>query len=183
MASPRACATRADHPPRPSPEPSQLRPALDSLLIPFRSQPQAPRLREGYALLANSLPSPEELNRLLLASGDRSRNPDRWQRVLDNSLWHLGVQSPEGKLVGFVRATSDLALNANLWDLCADPGDPHQGDILAVLVHGSLSKLRRELAGCSISLSAPPEALAALDRYGFSVDPGGIRAMGLNLLG
>ena len=27
------------------------------------------------------------------------------------------------------------------------------------------------------------QALAALDRYGFSVDPGGIRAMGLNLLG
>ena len=46
-------------------------------MIPFRSQPQAPRLREGYALLANSLPSPDELNRLLLASGDRSRNPDR----------------------------------------------------------------------------------------------------------
>ena len=134
-------------------------------------------------MMVHAATSTSRDDRLLLASGDRSRNPDRWQRVLDNSLWHLGVQSPEGKLVGFVRATSDLALNANLWDLCADPGDPHQGDILAVLVHGSLSKLRRELAGCSISLSAPPEALAALDRYGFSVDPGGIRAMGLNLLG
>jgi hypothetical protein len=158
------------------------RPALDSLLIPFRSQPQAPRLREGYELLTNSLPSHEELNRLLLASGDPSRDPDRWKRVLAKSLWHLAVESPEGKVVGFVRATSDLALNANLWDLCADPGDPRHADILAVLVHGSLGKLRRELAGCSISLSAPPAALDALNRYGFSVDPGGIRAMGLNLL-
>ena len=26
---------------------------------------------------------------------------------------------------------------------------------------------------------APPQALAALERYGFAVDPGGIRAMGL----
>lgn len=155
---------------------------MDSLLIPFRSQPQAPRLREGYALIADRIPSPDSLNRLLLASGDRYRDPNRWQLVLDNSLWHLGVESPDGTLVGFVRATSDLALNANLWDLCADPGDPHQADILAVLVHGALGRLRRELAGCSISLSAPPEALAALDRFGFSLDPGGIRAMGLNLL-
>ncbi|MDP5119865.1 MAG: N-acetyltransferase, partial [Prochlorococcaceae cyanobacterium MAG_34] len=29
--------------------------------------------------------------------------------------------------------------------------------------------------------SAPPQALAALERYGFAVDPGGIRAMGLKL--
>lgn len=95
---------------------------MDSLLIPFRSQPQAPRLREGYGLIADRIPSPDSLNRLLLASGDRYRDPNRWQLVLDNSLWHLGVESPDGTLVGFVRATSDLALNANLWDLCADPG-------------------------------------------------------------
>ena len=50
-----------------------------------------------------------------------------------------------------------------------------------MLVHAALGRLRRELAGCSISLSAPPQALAALERYGFAVDPGGIRAMGLKL--
>jgi len=150
-------------------------------LLPFRSQPPAPRLREGYRLLADGLPSADALNRLLLASGDRPRAADRWQRVLERSLWHLGVEAPDGRLVGFVRATSDLALNANLWDLCADPAEPGQGEILAVLVHGALGRLRRELAGCSISLSAPPEALTALERYGFAVDPGGIRAMGLRL--
>jgi len=150
-------------------------------LIPFRSQPPAPRLREGYRLVADGLPSPAALNRLLLASGDRARDAERWQRVLERSIWHLAVESSEGELVGFVRATSDLALNANLWDLCSDPADPAQGEILAVLVHGALGRLRRELAGCSISLSAPPEALAALERHGFAVDPGGIRAMGLRL--
>ncbi len=150
-------------------------------MIPFRSQPPAPRLREGYRLLADGLPSADALNRLLLASGDRPRAAERWQRVLERSLWHLGVEGPDGQLVGFVRATSDLALNANLWDLCADPGDPGQGEILAVLVHGALGRLRRELAGCSISLSAPPESLGALERYGFAIDPGGIRAMGLSL--
>jgi hypothetical protein len=150
-------------------------------LIPFRSQPPAPRLREGYRLVPDGLPSPTALNRLLLATGDRARDAERWQRVLERSIWHLAVESPGGELVGFVRATSDLALNANLWDLCADPADPGQGEILAVLVHGALGRLRRELAGCSISLSAPPEALAALERHGFAVDPGGIRAMGLRL--
>ena len=150
-------------------------------MIPFRSQPPAPRLREGYRLLAEGAPSPEALNRLLLASGDQPRSPECWQRVLERSLWHLAVAAPDGQLVGFVRTTSDLALNANLWDLCADPADPGQSEILAVLVHGALGRLRRELAGCSISLSAPPEALTALERYGFAVDPGGIRAMGLRL--
>ena len=150
-------------------------------MIPFRSQPPAPRLREGYCLLNEGLPSPEALNRLLVASGDQPRPAERWQRVLERSLWHLAVAAPDGQLVGFVRATSDLALNANLWDLCADPADPGQGEILAVLVHGALGRLRRELAGCSISLAAPPEALTALERYGFAVDPGGIRAMGLQL--
>ena len=150
-------------------------------MIPFRSQPPAPRLREGYRLVADGLPSPAALNRLLLASGDRARDAERWQRVLERSIWHLAVESSEGELVGFVRATSDLALNANLWDLCSDPADPAQGEILAVLVHGALGRLRRELAGCSISLSAPSEALTALERHGFAVDPGGIRAMGLRL--
>lgn len=152
-------------------------------MIPFRSQPQAPRLREGYRLLlANDLqPSAEALNRLLEAAGDQPRQPERWQRVLERSVWHLGVAGPDDQLVGFVRATSDLALNANLWDLCADPADPAEAEILAVLVDAALSRLRRELAGCSISLSAPPQALAALERYGFAVDPGGIRAMGLKL--
>ena len=151
-------------------------------MIPFRSQPQAPQLRDGYHLLADGLlPSAEALNRLLVAAGDQPRQPERWQRVLELSVWHLGVEGPDGQLVGFVRATSDLALNANLWDLCADPADPAEAEILAVLVHAALGRLRRELAGCSISLSAPPQALAALERYGFAVDPGGIRAMGLKL--
>ena len=53
--------------------------------------------------------------------------------------------------------------------------------MLHVLVQAGLQRLRRELGGCSISVSAPPEALEALRRAGFVVDPGGIRAMGLEL--
>jgi hypothetical protein len=150
-------------------------------LLPFRSQPPPPLLSEGYTLLVDPYPSADALNRVLVASGERARDEGRWQRVLERSIWHLGVVNPAGELMGFVRATSDLALNANLWDLCCDPSDAGSQDALAVLVHAGLTRLRRELSGCSISLSAPPEALRALERYGFVVDPGGIRAMGLVL--
>jgi len=83
-------------------------------------------------------------------------------------------------LVGFVRITSDQALNANLWNLSAKPGRD-QAQLLAVLVHRALNSLRKELPGCSISIAAPQSALDALTRQGFVLDPGGIRAMGLRL--
>jgi hypothetical protein len=154
---------------------------LDSLLLPFRSQAAPPRLPEGYRLALNPWPEAEPLNRLLSQAGEAARSPERWRRVLEHSLWHLAVWAPAGELAGFVRITSDLALNANLWDLLSDPADPARPEVLQVLVHAALQRLRRELGGCSISLSAPPEALRALEQVGFVVDPGGIRAMGLPL--
>ncbi|WP_094555080.1 GNAT family acetyltransferase [Synechococcus sp. 1G10] len=149
-------------------------------MIPFRSQPPAPRLPEGYRTEAEP-PQPGELNILLMACGESQRDEQRLVLVLERSAWQLCVRDPQGRLVGFVRATSDQALNANLWDLSAWPADPHRSTVLAVLVHGALSRLRRELSGCSISVAAPPEALSALQQHGFMVDPGGIRAMGLVL--
>jgi hypothetical protein len=154
---------------------------LDSLLIPFRSQPQPPALPQGYRLDSEQAPAPAELDRLLVACGDPSRPAERLQRALDRSLWQLSVRNPEGCLVGFIRATSDLALNANLWDLAAEPSDQDRGQLLLVLVHAALQRLRRELPGCSISVSALPEAIEPLRQQGFVVDPGGIRAMGLQL--
>ncbi|MCP9929016.1 N-acetyltransferase [Cyanobium sp. CH-040] len=151
------------------------------MLLPFRHHPPAPRLREGYRLLSEGQPDAQALNALLEQTGERSRSPERWQRVLERSLWHLRIVNREERAVGFVRATSDLALNANLWDLWADAQDPAQPELLLALVQGALARLRRELPGCSISLSAPPEALEALKRQGFVVDPGGIRAMGLHI--
>jgi hypothetical protein len=127
--------------------------------------------------------SPESLDRLFHAAGEEGRGQELWRRVLDHSAWHLVVVDPEDHPVGFVRATSDRALNANLWDLVVDPSAPDREDVIAALVHAALSRLRRELGGCSISVSAPPEALRSLTRLGFVVDPGGIRAMGLRLGG
>ena len=83
--------------------------------------------------------------------------------------------------MGFIRATSDRALNANLWDLISAPEDPARDKVIRALVTAALDRLRRELSGCSISISAPAEALATLAQVGFVIDPGGIRAMGLRL--
>jgi hypothetical protein len=101
--------------------------------------------------------------------------------VLEHSLWHVRIETDAGNLVGFVRATSDRALNANLWDLWADPDEPAHDELMQALLQASLGRMRRELPGCSISLSAPPSAQLALERLGFVVDPNGIRAMGLDL--
>jgi len=154
---------------------------LDSLLIPFRSQPQAPALPPGYSLSSESPPLAEELNALLVACGDPSRPLPRVEAALQRSTWQLSVRNASGALVGFVRVTSDLALNANLWDLSAHPADAQQEQLMIVLVHSALSRLRRELPGCSISVAAAPITKKALKRHGFVVDPGGIRAMGLSL--
>ena len=154
---------------------------LDSLLIPFRSQPQPPALPEGYSLESERPPLAEELNDLLVVCGDPSRPLARLEAALERSTWQLSVRNPADQLVGFVRVTSDLALNANLWDLSAHPADPQQEQLMIVLVHTALSRLRRELPGCSISVAAAPMAQEALKRHGFVVDPGGIRAMGLSL--
>jgi len=150
-------------------------------LIPFRSQPTAPRLPEGYALLTDDRPEPSELNELLVSCGENRRSETRLLQGLKRSAWHLSVRDPSGHLVGFVRATSDQALNANLWDLAASPAEHGQQIVLSVLVHTALARLKKELSGCSISVAAAPEALQALQRHGFLVDPGGIRAMGLAL--
>lgn len=128
-----------------------------------------------------NLPSPSQLNALLEDCGESTHSEERWLLALERSVWHLSIlESATEELVGFVRATSDLALNANLWNLCARPGD-YQTQILAVLVHRSLHMLRRDLPGCSLSISAPTHTVQALEKQGFVIDPNGIRAMGLPL--
>ena len=153
-----------------------------SLLIPFRtSSPSLPRLPQGYGLVSVPALTSADLNPLLSACGEIPRTETIWQRVLERSSWHLGVHNANGRWVGFIRATTDQALNANLWDLLSDPEETLREEVLQTLVQAALTRLRREVGGCSISLAAPPEALTALRSAGFIIDPGGIRAMGLKL--
>ncbi len=101
--------------------------------------------------------------------------------ALENSVCYLSIlEEVSGKLSGFVRATSDNGLNANLWNLVAEPGNK-QRQLLAVLVHRALVILRRDVPGCSISVSAPVMSIEALKENGFLIDPSGIRAMDFRL--
>tara|TARA_Y100001947_G_scaffold153150_1_gene155637 strand:- start:513 stop:974 length:462 start_codon:yes stop_codon:yes gene_type:complete len=150
-------------------------------LLPFRQQAAAPRLPERYTMSMEFVPDGASINALLEDCGDQPHPVDRWPLALQRSIWHLSILDNENKrLVGFVRATSDQALNANLWNLAAASG-PDQSRLLSVLVHRSLACLRKDLPGCSISIAAPAQALDALKSRGFILDPGGIRAMGLRL--
>lgn len=151
------------------------------MLLPFRGPSVPSPLGPGYGLLVQPTLDVEALNQLLESCGSKPRNPALWQRVIHHSAWHLVVRNSEGRWVGFIRATSDRALNANLWDLITTPTDPSRDEVIQALVVAALDRLRRELSGCSISISAPAEALAALRRAGFVIDPGGIRTMGLRL--
>ena len=118
---------------------------------------------------------------MLASCGETTPPLERWSEALARSYGYLCIlDTADAELVGFVRITSDQALNANLWNLSAKPG-PDQAQLLAVLVHRALSYLRKELPGCSISIAAPSSALGALTSQGFLLDPGGIRAMGLRL--
>ncbi len=151
------------------------------MLLPFRGPSSPNPLAPGYALLVQPSLRVDALNGLLQSCGGEPRTAALWNRVIDHSAWHLVVENPEGLWVGFIRATSDRALNANLWDLITTPADPVREQVIQALVGAALDRLRRELSGCSISISAPAEAIGALQRAGFVIDPGGIRAMGLRL--
>ena len=150
-------------------------------MLKFRQKQKPPELPEGYILETNKNPSPTSLNNLL-ESCDESTHPENlWPIALERSLWQISIlDKKSGELVGFVRATSDLALNANLWNLSAKPG-PDQTRLLKFLVHRALNYLKKDLPGCSLSVSAPKVAVEALESNGFLIDPTGIKAMGLNL--
>ena len=150
-------------------------------MLPFLQQSTPPRLPSGYRLESGTAPDAAAINKLLASCQETTHPEQAWGRALERSIWQLSIiEESTGDLVGFVRATSDQALNANLWNLSARPG-PDQQQLLTVLVHRALHILRRDLPGCSLSVSAPLMAVKALETHGFVIDPSGIRAMGLSL--
>ena len=135
----------------------------------------------GFVLEREKIPSARELNRLLSQCDEKTHSPKSLTIAMEKSICCLSIfEVNSGKLVGFVRATSDHGLNANLWNLVAHPGEI-QAQLIAVLVHNVLLILRREMPGCSISVAAPTFAFKSLEENGFLLDPNGIRAMGIRL--
>ena len=122
-------------------------------------------------------PSVESLNKLLSRCYGETNPSKKFAQALKNSFCNVSIkQQKSQQLFGFVRITTDKGLNANLWDLAAQPGE-YQSKFLKILLNTSLGIIRRELPGCSVSLGAPSIALEALQSEGFLLDPNGIRAM------
>ncbi len=138
-------------------------------------------LPDGYSIVRGEFVSPQDLNRLLSKSNLETHQESRLASALENSDFYLTIfREEQQKLVGFVRVTSDKGLNANLWDLVAEPGDI-QDILIRVLVAKALEIIKREMPGCSISVAAPSIAIKALEDNGFLINPNGIRTMGFHL--
>ena len=142
---------------------------------------KAPQIPDGFVLLRSEFVSVRKINRLLSRCNQDTHQPRKLELALNSSDFYLTLlQKSSDNLVGFVRVTSDKGLNANLWDLVAEPGD-QQEQYISVIVFKAIEIIRRELPGCSISVAAPLISLNPLKANGFLLDPNGIKTMGFRL--
>ena len=140
-----------------------------------------PQIPEGFVLQRSEIIAVRKINRLLSQCKQDTHPPRKLESALKRSDFFLTlIQKNTENLVGFVRVTSDKGLNANLWDLVAEPGD-QQERYISIIVFKAIDIIRRELPGCSISIAAPSISLKALKANGFLFDPNGIKTMGLRL--
>ena len=150
-------------------------------MLGLNSTNKCPQIPEGFVLLRNEIVSVRKINRLLGRCNQDTHQPSKLELALKSSDFYLTLlQKTSETLVGFVRVTSDKGLNANLWDLVAEPGN-HQEKYISIIVFNAIEIIRRELPGCSISVAAPMISLQALTSNGFLLDPNGIKTMGFRL--
>ena len=150
-------------------------------MLGLNSSTKCPQIPDGFVLLRSELVPVRKINRLLSRCNQDTHQPKKLELALRNSDFYLTLlQKTSENLVGFVRVTSDKGLNANLWDLVAEPGD-QQEKYISIMVFKAIEIIRRELPGCSISVAAPQISLNALKANGFLLDPNGIKTMGLRI--
>ena len=147
-------------------------------MLGLNSANKCPQIPEGFVLLRSDLVSVRKINRLLSKCSQDTHQPRKLELALKNSDLYLTlIQKTSENLVAFVRVTSDKGLNANLWDLVAEPGN-QQDKYMSIIVFKAIEIIRRELPGCSISVAAPLISLNPLQANGFLLDPNGIKTMG-----
>ena len=147
-------------------------------MLGLNSGNKCPQMPEGFVLLRSEIVSVRKINRLLSRCNQDTHQPRKLELALKKSDFYLTlIQKTSENLVGFVRVTSDKGLNANLWDLVAEPGS-EQETYMSIMVYRAIEIIRRELPGCSISVAAPLISLNPLKANGFLLDPNGIRTMG-----
>ena len=150
-------------------------------MLGLNSANKCPQIPEGFVLLRSEFVPVRKINRLLSRCNEDTHQPRKLELALKKSDFYLALlQKTSDKLVAFVRVTSDKGLNANLWDLVAEPGDK-QETYMSIIVFKAIEIIRRELPGCSISVAAPLISLDPLRANGFLLDPNGIKTMGFRL--
>ena len=138
-------------------------------------------LPDGFLINSTEIPSARLVNNLLISSGSDFFSNEKLYQAIKNSNFFFAIQNESKRQVfGFVRVTSDKGLNANLWNLCAQPGK-NQKLFYSIILSLTLEKINREMPGCSISVQAPQSSFDSLKEIGFVLDPNGIRVMGLKL--
>jgi len=138
-------------------------------------------LPEGYFINSSQIPLAKEVNKLLANCGCDTFPIKALSEAIQKSNFFFTIQNKlKNQLYGFVRVTSDKGLNANLWNLCAAPGN-NQQLYYSILLQVTLDKINREMPGCSISVQAPVSSFKSLEESGFILDPNGIRVMGYKL--
>ena len=138
-------------------------------------------LPEGYFVNSSKIPDGKEVNKLLAICDCETFPIKPLNEAIKKSNFFFTIQSEsKNKLYGFVRVTSDMGLNANIWNLSALPGN-NQKLYYSILLQVTLEKINREMPGCSISVQAPLSSFKSLEESGFILDPNGIRVMGYKL--
>ncbi len=138
-------------------------------------------LPDGFFVESVEIPSAKSINQLLAScSSDFFSNEKLLIAIQKSNFFFTILSQPKNKIHAFVRVTSDKGLNANLWNLCAEPGK-NQNLFYLVLLRLVLEKINREMPGCSISVQAPPSSFESLKESGFILDPNGIRVMGYKI--
>tara|TARA_B100000900_G_scaffold180860_1_gene153395 strand:- start:36 stop:482 length:447 start_codon:yes stop_codon:yes gene_type:complete len=138
-------------------------------------------LPDGFFINSTEIPSARLINNLLISSGNDFFSNEKLHQAIKHSNFFFAIcNESKRKVFGFVRVTSDKGLNANLWNLCAQPGN-NQKLFYSILLRLTLEKINREMPGCSISVQAPKSSFESLEEIGFVLDPNGIRVMGLRL--
>ena len=120
---------------------------------------------DGYSVVER-VPSVGEYNRVRVAAGLRSKDPEAARVGLSNTLYGVCVEVA-GQAVGIGRVVGDGGLFFEVVDVAVAP--EHQGEGLGALVMDSLMARLREGAhpGAFVSLIAGAGVSAFYERYGF----------------
>ena len=138
-------------------------------------------LPDGFFVNSTKIPAARLINNLLISCGSDFFSNEKLNLAIKNSNFFFAIcHESKRQIFGFVRVTSDKGLNANLWNLCAQPGK-NQKLFYLILLKLALEKINREMPGCSISVQAPESSFDSLEESGFVLDPNGIRVMGIKL--